>query len=142
MANRARGEVDVTFGDEVVTLTLGLRTLAEIEDAFGVESFEDAFRLIVREDGTITARSLMTFMGAVLKGARASPAAVLAAERMAPGEFMDVLNKLLTVSGIMASDVPPEGESDKRPLGGKSAGVNGKRSASATLATRRTSSGR
>ncbi len=66
MANKARGEVELTLGDTVYRVALSLGTLAEIEDAFSVDCFEDALTKVFAEKAS--AKHIRTFILAVFKG--------------------------------------------------------------------------
>ena len=131
MANRARGEVEAEIGGERVTLTLGLGALAELEDAFDVESFEDALAKVGGEK--VRATNLRTFMLALLRGNRAlTPAVERGVDAMSADEFMAIVLALFKRSGIVADGAPatPAGEGAETPLEGPSAGGNGSQSAS------------
>ena len=131
MANRARGEVEAEIGGERVTLTLGLGALAELEDAFDVESFEDALAKVGGEK--VRAKHLRTFMLALLRGNRAlTPAVERGVDAMSAAEFMAIVLDLFKRSGIVADGASaaasPEGA--ETPLEGPSAGGSGSQSAS------------
>ena len=131
MANRARGEVEAEIGGERVTLTLGLGALAELEDAFDVESFEDALAMVGGEK--VRARHLRTFMLALLRGNRAlTPEVEHGVDTMSADEFMAIVLDLFKRSGIVADKAPaaPAGEGAETPLGVPSAGDSGSQSAS------------
>ena len=131
MANRARGEVEAEIGGERVTITLGLGALAELEDAFDVESFEDALAMVGGEK--VRARHLRTFMLALLRGNRAlTPAVERGVDTMSADEFMAIVLDLFKRSGIVADTAPaaPAGEGTDTPLEGPSAGGSGSQSAS------------
>lgn len=142
MANRARGEVDAEIGGKRVTLVLGLGALAELEDAFGVDSFEDALGKISGDK--VRARDLRTFMLALLRGNEVDdPAITGAVNRMSPAEFMDILLPLFQRSGLIAgqaTEAKPEGGDG--PLAGRNGGSSGSGSGSATSGSRRPRSGR
>lgn len=64
MANRTRGEVEITIEGRPYTLCLTLGALAEIEDALGVESSD---KLGDRLKG-IRMRDMIAILGALLRG--------------------------------------------------------------------------
>lgn len=67
MANRRRGEVGATIAGQRYTLCLTLGSLAELEDAFGVD---DLGALAARfGSGRLSARDLVRIFGAGLRGA-------------------------------------------------------------------------
>lgn len=127
MANRARGEVDVTLAGERVSLVLGLRTLAELEDAFNVASFEDALSQIAvsAKDGKVSAKALLKFALALIRGNRLdTKARVEAIEDMTPAELNEFLFPLFERSGFVAAPGEAEkaAESAEAPLEVPSAG--------------------
>lgn len=67
MTNAVRGEVDIQIGDETHTVALTLGAFAAIEEAFGVQSFEEAFSSILGK-GSGSALGMMLFLKALLKG--------------------------------------------------------------------------
>lgn len=118
MANKARGEVDLELGGQVYTLCLGLGALAEIESAFGVDSFEQA--LIFEKP---KATDLLKFMRALLKGngiAEDSPAYrdVL---RMTLPEMMQFITALMSGAGFTAATEQAKGDASPlaEPLAGE-----------------------
>lgn len=66
MANAARGEVELQLGSGTYTVALGLGVLAELEDAFGVDSFEEALNTVFQ--GKMSAKRLEKFIHALLVG--------------------------------------------------------------------------
>ena len=101
---------------ERVSLVLGLRTLAEIEDAFGVASFEDAFGKIAvsGKDGKVSAAALLKFGVALLRGNRLDTKEWIAAiEDMTPNELGEFLYPLFERSGFVAA--PGEAEKAAEP---------------------------
>ncbi|KAA2237244.1 gene transfer agent family protein [Salinarimonas soli] len=66
MPNRRRGEVQASFGGRPHTLRLTLGALAELEDAFAVESLT---ALAARfGEGRLSSRDLVAILGAALRG--------------------------------------------------------------------------
>jgi hypothetical protein len=115
MANKARGEVDLRLGDETIPIVLDLGTLAEMEDALKVESFEQLFQMPEK----ITAKYLLAFIGAVLKGNALDPAR--AAEVRFP-EFRAFYADLIEASGLAERK---ESAPDAAPLPVEPAGESG-----------------
>lgn len=139
MANAARGEVDVEIGGQRVTLALNLGALAELEDAFQVESFEDALKAVAGA-GVVSAKKLHLFMDAVIRGNGLE----VDAKSMSPSQVMETALLLFRRSGLIPNPQAPASEAPDGdgPLGAKSAGKPGKGSASATSGSRRPRSGR
>lgn len=125
MANKARGVVAAQIGDETLELALGLGALAEIEDAFGVESFEEALNFGER----VSAKKLRAFMTALLKGneIELTPERTKALARVTPGQFMVIMVALMEASGLKQTDAsaaaPKEGAA--APFEAVSAGERG-----------------
>jgi Phage tail tube protein, GTA-gp10 len=70
MANRHRGEIEATLGDQNFTLCLTLGALAELEHAYGGE---DILALAERfEQGRIKASDAIKVIGAGLRGGGAA----------------------------------------------------------------------
>ncbi len=120
MVNKVRG--DVSIGGRAVALTLS--ALAEIEDEFGVESFEEAFKDVF--SGRLSARPTMRFLTAVLRGnGMSGPDAKTAAAGLGITEALAAVNDLVDRSGLL----PGDGEGT--PAGavplpqGETAGVSG-----------------
>lgn len=137
MANLQRGEVEFRIGDDVYIVAMGLGTLAELESAFGVESFEDALaKLFGADSGKISAGNMLTFARCVLKGSGVSIPKGMDADllKMQPADFIAFTNALLASSGLAAQAPATEGGSSEAPLGGASAGSSGASSDSATSA--------
>jgi hypothetical protein len=123
MANKARGFVEFDLGGRKVEVSLGLGALAEIEDAFGVESFEEAIDF----GDKISARALLKLSFAILKGngfnlTEAEDAFV---RQMSVPELMEVISGLLGASNMKQQAETGEAKDGKRPLVGKSAGKRG-----------------
>jgi hypothetical protein len=121
MANRARGEAKITLGGKDYGVALGLGALAELEDAFGVENFEDALNF-----EKLSARRLTKFVTAVLKGNGIvlTEEIGLAILHMTVPDFMAFVGDLMGASGLSER---PEAEagSDDAPLAAKRAGKRG-----------------
>ncbi len=76
--NRARGETELSVDGREARLCLTLGALAEIEDAFGSQSFSDLQRRLA----ALSASDLRVVLMALLRGGDEDPAL---AERAAPG---------------------------------------------------------
>ena len=124
MANRARGVIAAKIGDEIFEISLGLGALAEIEDAFNVEAFEDALNFGER----VSAKRLQMFMSAVLKGngVDMTPERMKAVSRMTVPEFMEMVVNLMSASGMSReeSDKSEKGEANS-PLEEETDGAHG-----------------
>lgn len=127
MANRARGFADVEIGGEKITLALGLGALAELEDAFGVESFEETLDFGQRT----SAKRLRKWLAAVIRGndvdltPERDKALAKAINAMSVGQFMDILLKIMEASGMTQQSAGESGEEAERPLEVESAGEPG-----------------
>lgn len=121
MANKARGFVEFEIGGRKVEVALGLGALAELEDAFGVDSFEQALDF----GDKISARRMQTFLGALLKGNGVAFEPAEIAPVSVP-QFMALLTALTAASGMaQAEQAAAAPEPSKRPLAGRSAGKRG-----------------
>ncbi len=124
MSNKVRGYSDVKIGAETFTVCLGLGALAEIENEFNVESFEEALNF--GENGKISAKRLLKFMRGLLKGNGIDLTTAREKELSAwtPQEFMEMITELLQSSGFsVQEDTQPKAE--KRPLAARNAGRRG-----------------
>ncbi|MDJ0449247.1 GTA-gp10 family protein [Methylocystis sp. JR02] len=125
MANSARGVVAAQIGDETLELSLGLGALAEIEDTFGVDSFEDALNFGER----VSAKKLRAFLAALLKGneIELTPERTKALARMTPGQFMTIMVALMEASGLKQADATPAAQKEgaAAPFEAASAGERG-----------------
>ena len=122
MANRARGEARITLGGKDYGVALGLGALAELEDAFGVENFEEALNF-----EKLSARRLKTFLTAVLRGNGICvdlPEFADAIDRVTVPDFMAFVGDLMGASGLSER---PEAEagSDEAPLAARKGGKRG-----------------
>lgn len=126
MTNKARGEVDLVLGEETYPVAMGLGTLAELETAFGVESFEDALALLFSGE-KLSAGRMLTFVRCVMKGSGVALPKGLDADllKMSPEQFSDFATRLLLASGITSDGPAPTGKPAARPLGGKKGGRSG-----------------
>jgi hypothetical protein len=124
MSNKVRGYSDVKIGAETFTVCLGLGALAEIENEFNVESFEEALNF--GENGKISAKRLLKFMRGLLKGNGIDLTPVREKELSAwtPQEFMEMITELLQSSGFSAQQDEPQ-KAEKRPLAARNAGKRG-----------------
>ncbi|MFF8801897.1 MULTISPECIES: gene transfer agent family protein [unclassified Methylobacterium] len=66
MANRRRGEVPLTLGQERYTLCLTLGALAELEDALGANDLNGLAERFA--GGRLAARDVIALLGAALRG--------------------------------------------------------------------------
>lgn len=66
MANRRRGEVPLTLGQECYTLCLTLGALAELEDALKAEDLAGLAERFA--GGRLAARDVIALLGAALRG--------------------------------------------------------------------------
>jgi hypothetical protein len=123
MANKARGFAAVQIGDEKVDLALGLGALAELEDAFGVDSFEETLDFGQRT----SARRLRKWLIAVMRGndVDLTPERERAVNSMSVAEFMDALLAIMEASGMTQQQAGESGEEAERPLEALSAGEPG-----------------
>lgn len=122
MANKARGFAAVDIGGEKIDLALGLGALAELEDAFGVESFEEALDFGQRT----SAKRLRKWFIAVMRGndVDLTPEREKAVNAMSVAQFMEALLAIMEVSGM--SQAGESGEATpERPLEDSSAGKPG-----------------
>jgi hypothetical protein len=124
MTNRARGFVPLQLGDETLDISLSLDALAEIEDAFDVDSFEQA---PLFKGGVVSARTLRKFLDALLKGNghEATPARAVALGQLQPSEVFALMESLFVASGLAkngAAEAPKDGAA---PLEDASAGGPG-----------------
>lgn len=124
MANRARGFVPLQLGDETIDICLGLGALAEIEDAFGVDSFEQA---PLFSGQALSAKSLRKFLEALLRGngVEATPARAAALGRLQPNDVLALMESLFAASGLAKSSAAEAPKGNAAPLEGASAGELG-----------------
>lgn len=94
MANRARGEVSLTIGDQAFTVCLTLGTLAELEDALKVESFNEVFTF----PDKLSAKYIINFMKAVLRGNKLDESL---ADQLTIPQFKSFYADLIEVSGLV-----------------------------------------
>lgn len=129
MANKARGYSVLKIGAETFDVCLGLGALAEIEDEFGVESFEEALNF--GENGRVSARKLQKFMRGLLRGnsIAMTDERETAINKWTPQMFMDMITELLQSSGfaVQNEEAQPSKVEDSasRPLAAKNAGKRG-----------------
>lgn len=123
MANSARGYAAVEIGGEKIELALGLGALAELEDAFGVESFEDTLDFGQRT----SAKRLRKWLVAVMRGndVDLTPERERAVNAMSVAQFMEALLAIMEASGMSQRPAGESGEETARPLEGASAGEPG-----------------
>ncbi len=127
MANKARGFAAVQIGDEKIDLALGLGALAELEDAFGVESFEETLDFGQRT----SAKRLRKWLAAVIRGncieltPERDKAMAMAINAMSVAEFMEILLAIMEASGMTQQPTGEIGEETELPLVAPSAGEPG-----------------
>ena len=119
MANKARGKTLAVIGGSSYTISLGMGALAEIEDAFGVESFEDALNF----EGKVSARRLRKLLVAILTGNEIAITDEVksAINKLDMDEFMAIITALMNIPGL----VPAAAGEASGPLGGRSVGKRG-----------------
>lgn len=108
MANKARGEVELTLGDETITLVLDIRSLAEIEEEFPGRSFIEvlADALSGISAGRVSAKLLIGITRGCLRAQGYDPDLTYKAT---PVELGKVLAPLMMATGMFEkSDRPPE----------------------------------
>jgi hypothetical protein len=124
MANKARGFAAVEIGGEKIELALGLGALAELEDAFGVDSFEETLDFGQRT----SAKRLRKWLLAVMRGndIDLTPERERAVNAMSVAAFMEALMGIMEASGMSQQQPTGEsGEEAERPLVAESAGEPG-----------------
>ena len=123
MANKARGFVSIDLGERSVDVALGLGALAELEDAFQVESFEDALNFGEK----MSAGKLLKFVLAVVRGNGVTITEAESAHlrAMSVGDFMAFIKNLMEASGMSQEQPAAKGGDAGRPLGAKNAGKRG-----------------
>lgn len=120
MANKARGEIIAEVGGQPYKLTLCLGALAELEEAFGVESFEEALDFT-----KASAKRLRLVLLAVMRGNgyATGPDLETAVNGLTLPEFMAIITALMNASGLKG-DAAPAKEAD-RPLAARKGGRSG-----------------
>lgn len=124
MSNKVRGYSDVKLGNETISLCLGLGALAEIENEFNVESFEEALNF--GENGRVSAAKLLKFMRGLLRGngVHLTPEREKELNAWTPQQFMEMITELLQSSGFsIQTETPAKAQS--RPLAARTAGKRG-----------------
>lgn len=135
MANHARGEAEVVLGGRPFTLVLGMGVLAEIEDAFGVESYEEAFEQVFGGGEKMSASRIARYLRALLKGNgmpidEVATAAIAAAT---PREVFAAQRELMRRAGMIAEASAAEEVGYRGPpSAGEPDGISGSASASVT----------
>jgi len=127
MANQNRGETELVLGGATFLVALNLGVLAELEDAFKVDSFEDALTNVFKDK--MSARDFRKFMIALLKGNHIAidEKATKAIDSIQPSELVVIsttLVKMLNNSGIIAQQGEVE-QSDSPLSQAESAGSSG-----------------
>lgn len=124
MANKARGFVEFQLGEETLDICLGLGALAEIEDAFGVESFEQAPLFV---GGRVSAKPLLRLLSALLKGngIEVTPERSAALTRLQPAGVLSLMETLFVASGLSKDGRSAPAEDGSAPLEDASAGEPG-----------------
>lgn len=130
MANRVRGESTIKIGDRSYTVALGLRALAELEDEFGAENFEEVLSTVF--GAKTSARSMIKFVVAVLRANGVDvedQATRQAIDRMSALDFAVTAKRMLEGSGLMdQADSDDSGGTAERPLAVPSGGDSGSKS--------------
>jgi hypothetical protein len=123
MVNKARGFVAAEFGSETLQLALGLGALSEVEDLFGVESFEQA-PLFAGE--RFTAKMLKRFFVALLvgNGYELTPERAAAVAKLTPANALGIFTELCEASGLTQAAETIEAQGEAAPLA-ESAGEPG-----------------
>jgi hypothetical protein len=143
MANRERGEAGVAIAGKRLALSLNLGAMAEIEDAFDADSFEEVLTAIFGDGQRakpISAKTMRVFLAALLRGNSVVDADALAGAA-SPEEFIAAANAVLLRSGLGRDGKADGGGEGARPLAEPSAGGSGGASGSATSGSRRKRSG-
>ena len=123
MANKARGFAAVDIGGEKIELALGLGALAELEDALGVDSFEDTLDFGQRT----SAKRLRKWLLAVMRGndVDLTPAREKSVNAMSVSEFMGILLAIMEASGMTQQAAVDSGGEVEGPLEAASVGEPG-----------------
>lgn len=108
MANKARGEVDITLAGKTYPCALSLGALAEIADALGVETFQD----IMEAMGEFTPKRGLAFLTGLLRGNGHEVDAQAIRD-----VTIDDLQAWMTA--LMRATQPPEGADRPQKGGGK-----------------------
>ena len=66
MANKRRGEISFVAGEETYTMCMSLGAMAEIEDAFDLESIAELSTIF--SDGKFKISDLIKLLGALIRG--------------------------------------------------------------------------
>lgn len=130
MANSIKGEVDFLLGEETVTLSLCLGTLAQLEDDFEAESFEDVLKIFSEE--RTSAKRVKRFMRSIILGSgyEMTDGRMKALGRVQIDEFLDLTAKLFERSNLFKVSDPTGAEvAAARPLDAPSDGASGSPSA-------------
>lgn len=125
MANRVRGEVEITVGGCPFVVSMALGTLAEIETAFGCDGFETALERVF--GSSMSARSMLTFVEAVLKGSghTIDDDTRKALRLMTPAEFGALALQIMSASGLVERKGEAEAGSSAGPLVPRTDGATG-----------------
>lgn len=125
MANKVRGEVEITIGGRPFVVSMALGTLAEIETAFGCDGFEAALERVF--GASMSARSMLIFVEAVLQGSGQviDDDTRKALRLMSPAEFGEMAQKIMGASGLVERAEDGEAGAPSGPLAPATAGANG-----------------
>jgi hypothetical protein len=121
MVNRARGEAKITLGGKEFGVALGIGALAELEDSFGVENFEEALNF-----EKLSAKRLRLFLQAILKGndIPLTEEIGFSINRFSVPDFMAFVTDLMAASGL-SERAESEPEVDGAPLAAERDGEHG-----------------
>ena len=94
--------VALSIGGATLDLCLGLGALAELEDAFAVESFEEALDFGER----VSATKMRTFLRALIKGNGIELTSEIEAGigHLSIAEFLTLMNDLTAAAGMKAQE--------------------------------------
>lgn len=120
MTNRARGYAAVKIGDESFDLSLHLGALAEIEDEFKVEAFEDGLNF----GDKVSAKRLRKILFGLLRGndVELTPMRLKAINGLMPADVVSIINEVASAGGLNNASQDSEKGSDSRPLEALNAG--------------------
>lgn len=133
MANRVRGEAEITVCGEKATVRLHMGALAELEEEFGVDNYGEALDKL---QSGLSATAMVKFLRAILR-ANGHEALSARAHEVSPAEGTSAF--LAVISAASDPDAPKGGASDARPR--RRRGANGSRSELATSSSPPTPSG-
>lgn len=132
MANAIRGEAEVVLGGTTLRLSLNMRILAEIEDAFGADDFGEVFDIVFGKAAP-SARQSVRYLTALLRanGVEKDDIAEVA-ERFSYAELCAAQILLMRRAGLAGDPVAEGGGYQRPPSEADADGSSGSASASAT----------